>query len=332
MRRLKTKSAGESLLRRVRRQRLKYIVILPSLITILNGVFGFTAIIFAGKGSGVIPADSKIPFFTFGSTTYFAMSGYMILVAMIADMLDGRLARSVKNTSSFGGQLDSLCDIISFGVAPAYLMLNVLENELASIGLSDETFLQRFVWLSAAAYISCAAIRLARFNVENEEDESAHMSFMGLPTPAAAGVIVSLIIFHQETIPAFAVICALPFFALGISILMVSRIRYPHILNQYLRGRKPFAYLIRVLLLLAIVFVMKIQTALVLIFCGFAANSFMKWLYLRVPISRILSKLRHEVNGDKDQLVPAAQHSGLVAGGETKIDEQDNSGAESVSE
>ncbi len=310
---------------------MKYIVILPSLITILNGVFGFAAIIFAGKGAGIITDDSKIPFFTFGSTTYFAMSGYMVLVAMIADMLDGRLARRVKSTSSFGGQLDSLCDIISFGVAPAYLMLNVLENELAAIGLSEETFLQRFVWLSAAAYISCAAIRLARFNVENEEDESAHMSFMGLPTPAAAGVIVSLIIFHQETIPAFAIICTLPFFALGISILMVSRIRYPHILNQYLRGRKPFAYLIRVLLLLAIVFVMKIQTALVLIFCGFAANSFMKWLYLRVPISRILSKLRHEVGDDKDQLVPAAQHSGLVAGGETKIDEQGNSGGESVS-
>jgi len=330
MRRLKTESAGKSLLRRVRRQRLKYIVILPSLITILNGIFGFAAIVFAGKGSGVIPADSKIPFFTFGSTTYFAMSGYMILVAMIADMLDGQLARRVKSTSSFGGQLDSLCDIISFGVAPAYLMLNVLENELASIGLSDETFLQRFVWLSAAAYISCAAIRLARFNVENEEDESAHMSFMGLPTPAAAGVIVSLIIFHQETIPTFAIICVLPFFALGISILMIGRIRYPHILNQYLRGKKPFAYLIRVLLLL-LALVFFVQTALVVIFCGFAANSFMKWLYFRVPISRILSKLRHEVGGDKDQLVPAAQHSGSAAGGEAKIEEQEKGFGESVS-
>ena len=155
----------KSLLRRVRRQRLKYITILPSLITILNGVFGFTAIIFTGKGAGALSVDSKIPFFTFGSTTYFAMSGYMILVAMIADILDGRLARRVKGTSSFGGQLDSLCDIISFGVAPAYLMLNVLEYEVASIGLADERFLQRFIWLSAAAYISCAAIRLARFNV-----------------------------------------------------------------------------------------------------------------------------------------------------------------------
>jgi len=325
----KTDAAKKSLLRRVRRQRLKYIAILPSLITILNGIFGFAAIIFAGKGAGIISADSKIPFFTFGSTTYFAMSGYMILVAMVADMLDGRLARRVQSTSSFGGQLDSLCDIISFGVAPAYLMLNILESELASRGLSDETFLQRFVWLSAAAYISCAAIRLARFNVENEEDESAHMSFMGLPTPAAAGVIVSLIIFHQETIPAFAIICTLPFFALGISILMVSRIRYPHILNQYLRGKKPFSYLIRVLLLLAFVW-WNIQVAMVVIFCGFAANSFMKWLYFRVPISRSIAKLRHKASGNNDNLVPAAQHSASMAIDQAKIDEQHDSAGGSV--
>jgi len=322
MRKLKTESARKSLLRRVRRQRLKYITILPSLITILNGIFGFAAIIFASKGSGAIPADSKIPFFTFGSTTYFAMSGYMILVAMIADMLDGRLARRVKSTSSFGGQLDSLCDVISFGVAPAFLMLNVLENELASIGLSDERFLQRFIWLAAAAYVSCAAIRLARFNVENEEDESAHMSFMGLPTPAAAGVIVSLVIFHQETIQTLAIVYALPFFALGTSILMVSRIRYPHILNQYLRGKKPFEYLIRVLLLLAFVW-WNIQVAMVVIFCGFAVNSFLKWLYFKVPVSRYITKLRHKVSHNDDDLVPAAQHSAPIAIDQAKIDQQD---------
>ncbi|MFC1794664.1 CDP-diacylglycerol--serine O-phosphatidyltransferase [Planctomycetota bacterium] len=316
----KTDTAKKSLLRRVRRQRLKYIAILPSLITILNGVFGFAAIIFAGKGSHVLSADSKIPFFTFGSTTYFAMSGYMILVAMIADMLDGRLARKVQSTSSFGGQLDSLCDIISFGVAPAYLMLNVLEYEVASIGLADERFLQRFIWLSAAAYISCSAIRLARFNVENEEDETAHMSFMGLPTPAAAGVIVSLVIFHQETISVLAIICALPFFALGASILMVSRIRYPHILNQYLRGRKPFSYLIRVLLLLAFAW-WNIQVALVVVFCGFAAKSFVKWLYLRIPISRSIAKLRHRISHNNENFVPALEQPSSIAIDEAKVDE-----------
>ncbi len=278
MARLKTESAKKSLLRRVRRQRLKYIAILPSLITILNGVCGFAAIVFAGKGAKL----------GLGQFSYFAMSGYMILLAMIADMLDGRLARMHQSTSSFGGQLDSLCDIISFGVAPAFLMLKVLEYKLAGFaGLNPvtETFLQRFIWLAAAGYISCAAIRLARFNVENEEDESAHMSFVGLPTPAAAGVIVSLIILHQDTLGTLPslniIIYALPFLALGVAVLMVSRIRYPHILNQYLKGRKPFAYLIRVLLLLAFVF-WNIQAALVLIFCGFAASSFVKWFYYKV--------------------------------------------------
>jgi len=278
MPRLKTKTAKKSLLRRVRRQRLKYIAILPSLVTILNGVCGFIAIVFASKGANL----------GFGQFSYFAMSGYMILLAMIADMFDGRLARMNQSTSSFGGQLDSLCDVISFGVAPAFLMLQVLEYKLAGFaGLNPvaETFLQRFIWLAAGGYLSCAAIRLARFNVENEEDESAHMSFIGLPTPAAAGVIVSLIILHQDTLQTLPrldmIIYALPFSALSVAVLMVSRIRYPHILNQYLRGRKPFAHLIRVLLLFAFV-IWNIQAALVLIFCGFALSSFVKWFYYKV--------------------------------------------------
>ena len=85
-------------MRRVRRQRLKYITILPSLVTILNGICGFTAIVFASKGAAVGP----------GGFSYFAMSGYMVVLAMIADMLDGRLARMNQSTSSFGGKLDSL--------------------------------------------------------------------------------------------------------------------------------------------------------------------------------------------------------------------------------
>ncbi len=276
MPRLKNKAGKKNLLKRVRRPRLKHITILPSLVTILNGVCGFAAIVFAGKGALLGP----------GQFSYFAMSGYMILLAMIADMLDGRLARMNQSTSSFGGQLDSLCDIISFGVAPAFLMLKVMEYKMSGfeeLNPATETFLERFIWVAAAGYICCAAIRLARFNVENEEDESAHMSFVGLPTPAAAGVIVSLVILHQETLPSLNVIIyALPFCALGSAVLMVSRIRYPHILNQYLRGKKPFAYLIRVLLLLAFIFWTNIQAAMVLIFCGFAASSFVKWFYYKI--------------------------------------------------
>jgi CDP-diacylglycerol--serine O-phosphatidyltransferase len=148
--------------------------------------------------------------------------------------------------------------------------------------------------------MSCAAIRLARFNVENEEDESAHMSFVGLPSPAAAGVIASLVIFHQETVPDFLthpgrdwtgglvsfllddlVIYALPVLAIGLAVLMVSRIRYSHVINQYIRGKKPFAHLIRALLFFGLV-IWSRQVALVVIFCGFAASGFLRWFYYRI--------------------------------------------------
>ncbi|MHC4647750.1 MAG: CDP-alcohol phosphatidyltransferase family protein [Planctomycetota bacterium] len=298
MPRFKTRTAKDRLLRSVRRQRLKYITILPSLITILNGVCGFTAIVFGAKAAGA----------HLGEISYLALAGYMILLAMVADMLDGRLARMSQSTSSFGGQLDSLCDMISFGAAPAFLMVKILEQKLAgltSLNPALVNFLTRFIWLTAAAYISCAAIRLARFNVENAEDESAHMSFMGLPSPAAAGVIVSLVLFHQEALPEISdrntylygicegiIIWVLPLFTLGAAALMVSRIRYPHVLNQYLRGKKPLWHLIKALVYLGLVICYR-QAALVLIFCGFALNGFARWFYYRILGSRLA--LRREM-------------------------------------
>ncbi|MBN2455938.1 MAG: CDP-alcohol phosphatidyltransferase family protein [Sedimentisphaerales bacterium] len=292
MKKTKKKTPKDRLFHRVRRQRLKSITVLPSLVTIFNGICGFTAIVLAGK----VQTNQNSHFSHPLAIPYFAMAGYMIILAMVADMLDGRLARMSKSTSSFGGQLDSLCDVISFGVAPAFLLLKMLEHSsfaFSQLNPAISEFLKRSFWLAAAAYLSCAAIRLARFNVENEENESAHMSFIGLPSPAAAGVIVSLIIFHQETLPQLAagntrifticenlIIYALPFVALAMAILMISRIRYAHVLNQYLRGKKPFAHLIRALVLLGLI-IWSRQAAMVLIFCGFAASGFVKWSYCR---------------------------------------------------
>jgi len=119
------------------------------------------------------------------------------------------------------------------------------------------------------------------------------MSYIGLPTPAAAGVIISLIIFHEETLPkifstntaAFAIatniiIYSLPMLALVLSVLMVSRIRYQHVLNQYIKGKKPFAHLIWLLLGIGII-IWNLQIALVAIFCGFAASGFVKWIFYK---------------------------------------------------
>ncbi len=281
------------LLRRVRHQRLKHITILPSLITLLNGICGFAAIVFASKGVEQMSVRQiELP--------YFAWSGYMIFFAMIADMLDGRVARMSQTTSSFGGQLDSLCDMISFGVAPAFLMFKVVDHKLGEMigtGYMLEGFVYRFVWLAAASYVACAAIRLARFNVENEEDETAHMSFAGLPTPAAAGVPASLIVFYEDLLLTAGadsmlfrvgegvIIYSLPFVAIGTAILMIGRIRYPHLVNLYLRGRKPIAYLQWAVVLFAMI-VFFLQTALVISFCGFALSGLGKWLLSRLSAVR----------------------------------------------
>jgi CDP-diacylglycerol--serine O-phosphatidyltransferase len=276
----------------VRKHRLKYISILPALVTLLNAIFGFAAIGMAARG-----ATSDRFFFHKPELTYFAMSGYMIFLAMLADVLDGRLARISKSTSSFGGQLDSLCDIISFGVAPAFLVLKFLEGRLTELVDIKPAFggpAGKFVWLCAAVYMACAAIRLARFNVENEEDESAHMNFWGLPSPAAAGVVASIVIFQQDLLPGIAdqttflyrfadntILYALPFITLAAGILMITRIRYPHLFNQYLRGKKPFANLVWGLLAVAII-IWNPQLAMVLGFWGFAAGGFVRWLYDKI--------------------------------------------------
>lgn len=286
----KSERAKRNLLRNVRKQRLKYITVLPSLVTLINGACGFASIVFASKvgrenTAGLEVYHSQFPFFV--------LSGYMIFFAMIADMLDGHLARLSQSTSSFGGQLDSLCDVISFGVAPAFLMLRVVESNLTFNPIID-IFVYRFLWLAAAIYIGCAAIRLARFNVENEEDESHHMSFSGLPSPAAAGAVASLIILNQEMtkkieeswtlylqIGHTAIIYALPFATLAAAALMVSRIKYPHILNQYLRGKKPFSYLIRAVAVIVIV-IYYFEVALVVVFWSFTISGVLKWFYNRV--------------------------------------------------
>ena len=283
-----TERTKRSLLRRVRNQRLKYIAVLPSLITLMNGIFGFAAIIFsckAGHFNPTAPGAEEFPYFT--------VACYMLGLAMVADMLDGRIARISHSTSSFGGQLDSLCDMISFGAAPAALMLGFISTKV-NFNPAFNVLTHRFLWLAAAIYIGCTAIRLARFNVENEEDEASHKSFLGLPSPAAAGVVVSLVFFHEYllegqvagttiigSILINTIVFTLPFITIGVALLMISRLTYPHIVNQYFLGRKPFAYLLwTVFLLLLIIFIFEIASAV--IFCCFAASGPAKWLYHKI--------------------------------------------------
>ncbi len=263
MSRLKTRFRRERFLRRVKGRPLRSITLLPSLVTLINGMCGFAALVFISQSHLADPERLQaIP-----------LACKFIFIAMLADMLDGSLARFSQSTSSFGGQLDSLCDAISFGAAPAFLMITIVQKTLISAGFEHDHQIQRLVWLIALAYLCCTVIRLARFNVENEESGNKHHSFIGLPSPAAAGVVVSLVLLQQTKLPTWSwILYLLPLVTLAVAALMVSRIRYAHVVNTYLRGRKPFYYLLTgIAVLLAVV--LYLEEALAACFCFFAFSS-----------------------------------------------------------
>ncbi|MCL1813303.1 MAG: CDP-alcohol phosphatidyltransferase family protein [Treponema sp.] len=312
--RRKEKVQTEKVFRKPRR--LQYIAVLPTAVTLLNAFCGFLSIVYASKGPGIF-----LEVFVLRKTgvTFFALSGYLILFAMIADVLDGQVARWSGTSSSFGGQLDSLSDVISFGVAPAFLMFKIMELHF---GL--ETFVRKFFfpvslwkafpsvnaqlaqlagsWILFVAifYMLCTVVRLARFNVENDVDLVHHQNFVGLPSPASAGVIVSLVIFQEDFIVRIAgrwpelssflmdlTSWLLPFSVFCCGILMVTRIRYPHLANRLLKGKKSF---VSVMLVLFVGFlgVWNIQLAVLFGFWGFALIGFFRGIYLE--ISRALTK------------------------------------------
>ena len=274
-----------------KKRRLKYIAILPSFITLMNGACGFMAVVIASRS----PALSwSLNFIRRSYLNSFVIAGYLIFLAMVADVLDGRVARLTRTTSSFGGQLDSLCDAVSFGVAPAFLMIKLLEFHLENLRLESLRFsmlLGRGIIFAGILYAMCAVVRLARFNVENDEDESAHMNFSGIPSPAAAGVVVSLVVLHQqfmyrltdETSAAFrtfemVTVCVFPIITLLTGLLMVSRIRYPHVANQLLRGKKTLTTLLAIFAS-GLLIVWNIQLAMVMGFCGFALFGVIRWIF-----------------------------------------------------
>ncbi len=123
------------------------------------------------------------------------------------------------------------------------------------------------------------------------------MSFTGLPAPAAAGVLASLVVFYEDmlitigpealpfTIAGTVIMYLLPFIAIGIAVLMIGRIRYPHIINQYLKGRKPVTHLLWAGVIFSMIFLGGLPIALLLTFCGFALIGFIKWFYYKIILS-----------------------------------------------
>jgi CDP-diacylglycerol--serine O-phosphatidyltransferase len=241
---------------------IRAIAVLPTLFTLGNLVCGFFAIVVLARiekpvGVVAVPAPkidtARELIGMIGSsdpTHNLMLSGALILLAMFFDAVDGQVARLTRRTSDFGAQLDSLCDLVSFGLAPAILLVKMCPQFTS---LHSEA-----VWTIAALFVCCAALRLARFNVESDDNDD-HMAFAGLPTPAAAAAIASFAILsytlrNEVNIELHAKFPVydwwmqrlLPIFAVVIAILMVSRVPYPHPLTQFLRGQQSFAHIVAI--------------------------------------------------------------------------------------
>ena len=202
----------------------KGIYVLPNTLTLCSMLLGFYSILSSLQGNYEHAAGA-------------------ILFATIFDGLDGWVARLTNSTTKFGIELDSLSDLVSFGVAPAVMMY---KWALAPFG--------RIGWAAAFWFMACGALRLARYNVQMGSTESK--SFTGMPIPGAAGIVASLVLFYHEVSD---VALGKNIFILVLTILlaflMVSTLRYHGAKEINFKQRKPFWILVAFVLVVAIVII-----------------------------------------------------------------------------
>lgn len=252
-----------------RRRRRLTLAVLPTMLTLGNGVCGLGSIAIAISPEAALgwPEEQKL----------FA-AGLLIFAGMLFDALDGSAARLTGQASRFGAELDSLCDAITFGTAPAVIIWRI-----------SDVLPQRLNWAIGVLFTLCVLIRLARFNVETAEDD-AHEGFDGLPSPAAAGTLAAFAIAMPnladfataDSYPPFIHHVAgwlleawhylVPVLALVLAYLMVSRFQYPHIMQQWVRGRRAPHQIGQAMFAVVGVFLLH-WVALPVVFCYYAFAS-----------------------------------------------------------
>ena len=208
--------------------RLK-IYFLPNLMTAGNLFCGFLAL------TKIVEADPLSE--NFIRTIHHAL--FLILLACIFDLLDGRVARMGGNESPFGREFDSLADIVSFGAAPAFLVHRIV---LAGV-FNDHP---QIGWFIASIYLICGAFRLARFNcLAAMSVGGGSKDFLGFPIPAAAGLVASLTLFllwlEEKGFSQSKLRFALPVLLVFLSLMMVSEVKYPSFKSIDFRTRRSFA-------------------------------------------------------------------------------------------
>ena len=226
------------------------VYLLPGMFTVANLFCGYACIVYAMR------AD-------------YATAAGFIGVATVLDLLDGRIARLAGATSEFGGEFDSLADVVSFGVAPAILVF--------AWGLEP---LGRLGWAIGFVYVTAAALRLARFNVQPQSSDKRY--FLGMPSPAAAGVLASTVFAWPGGLP----VPQAPFVALAMVLvpayMMVSRIRFRSFGALTLRPRRSSLVLLQFAVLIAAI-VVEPQSVLFVMAYSYLSSG---------PIGLVVGRLR----------------------------------------
>ncbi len=232
---------------------MKKIYLVPNFVTTLGMLSGFYSVIC--------------------STRYeFIPAAWAILAASVFDMLDGRIARLAKATSSFGVEYDSLADLISFGVAPAMLLFTWGLEPYGRLG-----------WLVAFLFLACGALRLARFNVMTGVISKAF--FQGLPIPIAANMVSTFVIFNDMTNwPGWSGHARTQYFTLALSLmlssLMISTLPFPSFKELNWRSRANFGFLM-IAVFSTILIVAQPEVSLFLIISAYVTVSILWYTYRR---------------------------------------------------
>ena len=234
------------------------IYFLPNLMTAGNLFCGFVAVIKCIQAHYIMQgADTITP----QASELYTEAVWLIFGAMAFDSLDGRLARMGGRESLFGGEFDSLTDMVSFGLAPALMMFFLILSPTQGYPI-----FQKIGWFFGFIYLLCAGIRLARFNVIshpliNRGQKPDNKDFVGLPVPAAAGTVAALVLFllnlaeQDRELQRWAL--ALPPLLLLIAVMMVSKIRYPSGKQIDLQTKTPLPSFVLFLVAAGAVFAFK---------------------------------------------------------------------------
>ena len=225
--------------------------VLPSLFTLANLFCGYACVVYAMRGE-------------------FATAAPLIGIAVVLDMLDGRIARMTGTASEFGVQFDSMADIVSFGMAPAILAF--------AWGLSA---LGRLGWTAAFLFVAAAALRLARFNVQTGSTDKRY--FIGMPSPAAAGIVAATVYAYPAGFAEIHVAARLVLLLLVVvpAALMVSTVRFRSFKSLETNTRHPFRLLMLFALFIAAL-VTRPEEVLVVVAYTYLASPFIGALATRL--------------------------------------------------